>query len=177
MSTWKRLLIARLFVPVHRLLFRLSGGRVLSRLEGTGVLVLVTKGRKSGEPRSSPLLYFQFEEAGDLIVIASNYGQDRHPAWYLNIAADRHVSVETGGERFDAEARIAQGEECTALYDRAVAANPRFATYRASAPPPDPRRRAPPCPTIGLRRSRGGRRFPSDSLWPKRRRCGFRESG
>ena len=133
MQTWKRLLIAWLFVPTHRFLFRLSGGRVLGRLEGTGVLILVTKGRKSGEPRSSPLLYFQFEESGDLIVVASNYGQDRHPAWFLNIAADPNVSVETGGERFEAVARTTQGRELTALYDRVVAANPRFATYRASA--------------------------------------------
>ena len=132
MPTWKRLLIAWLFVPVHRFLFRLSGGRVLSRLEGTGVLILVTKGCKSGEPRSSPLLYFQFEESGDLIVVASNYGRDRHPAWYLNIAADPNVSVETSGERFAAGARVAQGQERTALYDMVVAANSRFATYRAS---------------------------------------------
>ena len=132
MPTWKRLLIAWLFVPVHAFLFRLSGGRVLGRLEGTGVLILVTKGRKSGEPRSSPLLYFRFEEADDLIVVASNYGQDRHPAWYLNVAADPNVFVETSGERFAAEAHTAQGQERAALYDKVVAANPRFATYRAS---------------------------------------------
>ena len=146
MPTWKRLLIAWLFVPVHQFLFRLSGGRVMGRLEGTGVLILVTKGRKSGEPRSSPLLYFQFEEAGDLIVVASNYGQDHHPAWHLNIADDPSVSVETGGERFDAEAQMPQGQERTALYDKVVAANPRFATYRAST-----RREI---PVVALRRSR-----------------------
>ena len=132
MPTWKRLLIAWFFVPVHRFLFRLSGGRVLGRLEGTGVLILVTKGRKSGEPRSSPLLYFRFEESDDLIVVASNYGQDRHPAWYLNVAVDPNVFVETSGERFAAEAHTAQGQERAALYDKVVAANPRFATYRAS---------------------------------------------
>lgn len=131
MPTWKRLLIAWSFVPVHRLLFRLSGGRLLNRLEGTGVLILVTKGRKSGKPRSSPLLYFRFEESGDLIVVASNYGRDRHPAWYLNTAADPDVSVEAGGERFAAEARITEGHERTALFDKVVEANPRFATYRA----------------------------------------------
>lgn len=132
MPTWKRLLIAWLFVPVHRVLFRLSNGRLLGRLEGTGVLILVTKGRKSGKPRSSPLLYFRFEESADLIVVASNYGRDRHPAWCLNIAADPSVSVEADGERFAAEARITEGEERTALYDRVVAANPRFATYYAA---------------------------------------------
>ena len=132
MPTWKRLLIAWFFVPVHRLLFRLSGGRLLGRLEGTGVLILVTKGRKSGKLRPSPLLYFRFEASDDLIVVASNYGRDHHPAWYLNIAADPNVSVEVGGERFAAEARITQGGERTTLYDRVVVQNPRFATYYAA---------------------------------------------
>ena len=131
MPTYRRLLIAWLFVPLHRLLLHLSGGRILGRLEGHGVLVLVTRGRRSGRPRSSPLMYFRFEESGDLIIVASNYGRDRHPAWYLNVAAEPHVTVETGGEGFAAEARITKGEERTALFDKVVASNPRFAAYRA----------------------------------------------
>ena len=110
MPTYRRLIIAWFFVPVHRLLFRLSGGRLLGRLEGEGILILVTRGRRSGRPRLSPLMYFQFEESGDLVVVASNYGQDRHPAWYLNVAADPNVSVEANGERFAAEARITQAK-------------------------------------------------------------------
>ena len=132
MPTYKRLIIAWFFVPLHRLLFRLSGGRLLSRLEGEGVLILVTKGRRSGKPRSAPLMYFQFDKSGDLIVIASNYGQDHHPAWYLNIAADPNVSVETSGGRFAAEALMTQGEERAVLFDKVAAVNSRFATYRAS---------------------------------------------
>ncbi|MCY4582950.1 MAG: nitroreductase/quinone reductase family protein [Chloroflexi bacterium] len=132
MPTWKLLLIAWFFVPVHRLLFRLSGGRLLGRLEGTGVLILMTRGRRSGKTRSSPLLYFRFEQSGDLIVVASNYGRDRHPAWYLNVATDPRVSVEANGERFAANARVTLGEERTALYEKVVAANPRFATYYAA---------------------------------------------
>ncbi len=130
MPTYKRLIIAWLFVPLHRLLLRLSRGRLLGRLEGHGVLVLVTRGRRSGKLRSTPLLYSQFEESDDLIVVASNYGQDHHPAWYLNIAADPAVMVETSGERFPAEARITQGEERALLYDKTAAANPRFSRYR-----------------------------------------------
>ena len=83
-------------------------------------------------PRSSPLMYFQFEQPGDLIVVASNYGQDHHPAWYLNISANPNVSVEVKGERFAAEARITQGEERAALFDKVIAANSRFAGYRAA---------------------------------------------
>lgn len=117
---------------MHRLLFRLSGGRILSHLEGETILILVTKGRKSSKPRSSPLMYFQFEESADLIVIALNYGLDHHPAWYLNIAADPNVSVETGGERFTADARITRGQERAALFERVAAVNARFATYRTA---------------------------------------------
>lgn len=145
MPAYMRLLIAWFFVPLHRLVFRLSGGRLLGRLEGDGVLILVTKGRKSGKPRSTPLLYFQFEESGDLIVVASNYGQDRHPAWYLNIAADPHVTVETGGERFAAEARVTQGAERDALFDKVVASNARFGGYRAGT--------ARAIPVVALRRA------------------------
>ncbi len=130
MPTYKRLFIAWFFVPLHRLLFRLSGGRIFGRLEGEGSLVLVTKGRKSGKLRYTPLMYFQFEEAGDIVVIASNYGQDRHPGWYLNLAADPSVTVEVTGERYAAKAHVADGEERTALFDKVCAANSRFATYR-----------------------------------------------
>ena len=131
MPTYRRLVIAWFFVPMHRFLFRLSGGRILGRLEGHGVLILTTRGRRSGRPRSSPLMYFQFEGSGDLVVVASNYGTDRHPAWYLNVAAGADVTVETAGERFTAQARITQGEERDALFDKVVASNPRFAGYRA----------------------------------------------
>ena len=132
MPTYRRLLIAWLFVPLHRLLLRLSRGRILGSLEGHGVLLLETTGRRSGKPRSSPLMYFQFDDSADLIVVASNYGQDRHPAWCLNIAADPRVTVEANGERFAAEARVTEGEERAALLDRVVAANPRFGGYRAA---------------------------------------------
>ena len=113
-------------------MFRLTNGRLLGRLEGQGVLILVTRGRRSGRLRSSPLMYFRFEQQGDLVVVASNYGQDRHPAWYLNVEADPHVSVEIKGEHFAAEARITQCEERAALFDKVIAANSRFAGYRAA---------------------------------------------
>lgn len=130
---------------MHLLLFRLSGGRLLNCLEGEGVLILVTKGRKTGKLRSSPLMYFQFEGSDELIVVASNYGQDHHPSWYLNIAADPNVTVQTDGDRHAAKARIARKEERTAIFDKVVEANPRFATYRAST--------ARKIPVVALRRT------------------------
>lgn len=132
MPTYRRLLIAWIFVPLHRFVFRLSRGRLLGRLEGQGVLILVTRGRRSGRRRSSPLIYFRFDGSDDLIVVGSNYGRDRHPAWYLNASADPAVSVETAGERLPAEARITRGEERSELYARVEEANPRFAGYRTA---------------------------------------------
>lgn len=145
MPAYRRLIIAWFFVPVHRILFRLSGGRILGRLEGVGVLVLVTRGRRSGKRRSSPLLYFPCEGSDDLVVVASNYGRDHHPGWYWNIVADPEVTVEVRGERFAAQARIAEGEERSALFEEVVAANRRFAGYRAAT---DRR-----IPVVALRRS------------------------
>ena len=132
MLTYKRILIAWFFVPIHRLLFRLSGGRLLGRLEGVGILILATKGRKSGKLRSSPLMYFQFHDSPDFIVVASNYGQDHHPAWFLNVSADPNVFVEIEGGRFAAEARITECEERAVLFKKVTGANARFAGYRAS---------------------------------------------
>lgn len=132
MPTWKRLLITWGFVPFHRFLLRVSRGRALGRLEGLGVLVLRTRGRRTGRWRSSPLLYFEFDDSGERIVVGSNYGQDHHPAWYLNLAADPDVRVEAHGERFAARARTTAGPEHAALFDKVIAANARFATYRAS---------------------------------------------
>ena len=95
------------------------------------MLILVSTGRNSGRPCSSPLLYFQFEDEGDLIVVASNYGQDHHSEWYWNIVADPRVTVETGGERFVAEARVTRGRERGELYNKVAEKNSRFAKYRA----------------------------------------------
>lgn len=132
MPTYQRLIIAWFFVPLHRFLLRLSRGRLLGRLEGVGMLILVTRGRKSGKLRSSPLMYFQFDGSEDLIVVASNYGQDHHPAWFLNATDDPHVFVEIDGGRVAAEARVAQGEERAMLYEKVVGTNARFAGYAAS---------------------------------------------
>ena len=132
MPTYRRLLILWFFVPLHLFLFRISGGRIFGRLEGDGSLILVTEGRKTGKRRSTPLLYFEVGEPGEYIVVASNYGQGHHPAWFLNVAANPSVSVEITGERFAAEARIAEREEGVALYDKVAAANARFAAYRAA---------------------------------------------
>ena len=76
---------------------------------GASVLILTTKGRTSGEPRSTPLIYGT--SGDDYLLVASNGGSHTPPAWYLNIEADPEIEVQVKGERFRARARDATPEE------------------------------------------------------------------
>jgi deazaflavin-dependent oxidoreductase (nitroreductase family) len=92
------------------------------------ILLLTTRGRRSGEPRLSPLNYSRDGDA--YVVIASKGGSPTHPAWYLNLIADPDVLVEVGTERFPARARVAEEPERTRLYDAQAALMPFFDGYR-----------------------------------------------
>ncbi len=80
--------------------FRTNGGTVGGSYAGASLLLLTTKGKKSGKPRTTPLAYQV--EGERLIVVASYMGAPKHPDWYLNLEAEPHVTVEVGGETFDA---------------------------------------------------------------------------
>ncbi len=76
---------------VHRALYRVSGG-LLGANVGAPVLLLTTLGRKSKQSRTTPLLYL--EEGDHWIVVASNAGDDRHPAWWLNLKANPIAQIQ-----------------------------------------------------------------------------------
>ena len=107
--------------------FRANDGRVGGPFEGAPMVLITTVGRKSGEPRVSPLVYTQDGEA--LVIAASKAGADEHPAWFLNIEADPKVRVEVGTEAYDSVARVAEGEERDRLYAAHAEAMPNFAEY------------------------------------------------
>jgi deazaflavin-dependent oxidoreductase (nitroreductase family) len=77
--------------------------------QGTTTLILTTTGRRSGEQRPTPLIYGTHGDA--YLVVASKGGADEPPAWYLNLEADPHVTVQVKGDRFEARARTATPEE------------------------------------------------------------------
>lgn len=79
-------------------------------------LLLTTTGRKSGKPSILPLIY-RPTETGGYCVIASKGGAPAHPAWYLNLEANPRVHVQVANEKFDAVARVAEGEEREKLWD------------------------------------------------------------
>jgi deazaflavin-dependent oxidoreductase (nitroreductase family) len=76
---------------------------------GTTILLLTTKGRKSGKERTHPLIYRDYGDK--YLIVASKGGSDRPPTWLLNIEADPDVEVQIKGERFAAHARIASADE------------------------------------------------------------------
>ncbi|MGH2903220.1 MAG: nitroreductase family deazaflavin-dependent oxidoreductase [Solirubrobacteraceae bacterium] len=110
-SAWLLKATGRLHVP----LYRASRGRLFGRLDRAPVLLLTTVGRRSGQPRTAPVVYLSDGER--LIVIGSNAGHERAPAWSLNLEANPIADVELrGGERREVQARIAEGEERAELW-------------------------------------------------------------
>lgn len=97
-------------------LYRVSGGRVGGRVAGSPVLLLTTTGRKSGLPRTAPVLFLADGERQ--IVIGSNAGHSNEPAWSLNLKANPEAEVEIGRKRRPVRARIAEGEERSELWRR-----------------------------------------------------------
>ena len=121
---------------VHRLIYRLSGGRVGTRLGAMRVLLLTTTGRRSGRAHDVALNYF--EDAGRPVVIASNAGDDRHPAWYLNLRAHPEAEIRVGTRTQPVRARLPEGSERERLWRRLVALDPSYEVYerRTSRPIP-----------------------------------------
>ncbi|HYI99862.1 MAG TPA: nitroreductase family deazaflavin-dependent oxidoreductase [Thermoleophilaceae bacterium] len=115
--------IGRLNVPVYRA----TGGRVGGRVGKAPVLLLTTTGRKSGEPRTAPVLYLS--DGGRLVVIGSNAGNPRTPAWALNLAANPDAEIEIGRKRQTVRARIAQGSERSELWRKVNDLYAGFADY------------------------------------------------
>jgi F420H(2)-dependent quinone reductase len=96
-------------------LYRLTGGRIGGRFAGEQVLVLTTTGRKSGEQRRTTVLY---EQDGDrFVVIGSNTGSDRPPAWALNLAAQPEATVQRGRQQLRMRATEIKGDERERLWN------------------------------------------------------------
>lgn len=111
---------------------RAHGGRVTQGpMAGRPLLLLTTTGARSGEPRTAILTYTR---DGDAYVVAgSASGAPKDPAWLFNVKANPRVTVEADGRVFQADARIAEGEDHDRLWDAHVAARPEFAEYPEKA--------------------------------------------
>lgn len=109
---------------LHVYVYRRTGGLVGGKMGGMNVLLLTTTGRKTGQPRTVPVLYET--DGQDLVIIASNSGSPEHPAWYNNLEANPQVELEIRHEKKKAVARTASTEERSRLWGRMVA---KFSSY------------------------------------------------
>jgi deazaflavin-dependent oxidoreductase (nitroreductase family) len=108
--------------------FRAHQGRMTSGpFSGRSLLLLTTKGAKTGEERTSPLVYSR--DGDRLVIVASKGGAPTHPGWYHNLRADPEVTVDLGTEKFRARATVVADAERRRLYDLHAAIMPAFADY------------------------------------------------
>jgi deazaflavin-dependent oxidoreductase (nitroreductase family) len=121
-------LFARLFIKAHVLLYQLSGGKLGTTMRGLPVIVLTTRGRKSGVPRRVPVV--PLIEGDQLYVMGSMGGAPRHPAWFRNIEANNDVEVQLGPEHWRARATVLADAERDQVWQRITAAMPNFAAYQ-----------------------------------------------
>jgi proline iminopeptidase len=118
-----------LFGDAHVRRYRETGGEVghIWR-RGAKTLLLTTRGRKSGNPTTAPLIY---EQDGDTyVVVASKGGAPRHPGWYRNLVKDPNVEVQVMDDVFAAQARTATGEERERLWQLAAQQWPDYDAYQ-----------------------------------------------
>ena len=109
--------------------FRENGGKV----KGWAPLILLTtKGAKTGLPRIIPLMYVPY--GNQMLAIASKGGSINHPEWYHNVLAHPDVTVEVGDEKFVTTARILTGAEREKAFEKAVEVFPPYGTYQQKAP-------------------------------------------
>ncbi|EGG48065.1 MULTISPECIES: nitroreductase family deazaflavin-dependent oxidoreductase [Streptomyces] len=111
-------------------LYESSGGTEGTTLGDTGlpVIILTTRGARSGKLRKTPLM--RVEHEGRYAVVASLGGAPKHPVWYHNVLADPRVTLQDGPVRQDMTARELTGEEKAEWWERAVAAYPAYADYQ-----------------------------------------------
>lgn len=113
----------------HIWLYRRTAGLVGQRLDGLDICLLTTRGRKSGQERTAPLPYFRDGER--IVLIASNGGRDKHPAWFLNLSDNPDVELQIGARRLKLRARKAEGEERSRIWALVTRDHPRFDRYVA----------------------------------------------
>jgi deazaflavin-dependent oxidoreductase (nitroreductase family) len=107
---------------------RLSGGRLMS-VPGVPLLLLTHTGAKSGRAYTTPLLYFN-DGADDVVLIASNYGRERHPAWLANVRANPDVWLQARGRRGRYRARVlSDGPDRDRLFAAAKRVTGAYADY------------------------------------------------
>jgi deazaflavin-dependent oxidoreductase (nitroreductase family) len=112
----------------HVELYRETDGEAGHDWNGAHTLLLTTHGRRTGEERTTPLIYGR--DGDDFLVVASKGGSDQPPGWYLNLLADPQVRVQVKEQRFSAQAREATADEKPPMWKTMTAEWPDYDTYQ-----------------------------------------------
>ena len=124
--------VGRALAPADRVLLRISGGRFgVGSAVGLRTLLLTTIGRSSGEPRQVPLLYV--ERDGGFVVIGSNWGGQRHPAWSSNLIAEPRATVSARGRTVPVHGRLLTGAERERMWHEVAEYWPAYDQYAVRA--------------------------------------------
>lgn len=121
-------LFIKLFMIFNISLIRISGGRMGSQFATQKVLILHTLGRKSGQPRAVPIAYFRDGE--NFFIVGSNWGQEKHAAWYFNLKDEPRASLELNGKKIPVQAHEAEGDEYARLWGEAIRNHPQYTDYQ-----------------------------------------------
>lgn len=116
------------FMAFNKYLLTVSKGRLGSKLGKQDILILHTIGRKSGVDRGIPIAYFKQDNR--YLIVASNWGQDNHAAWYLNLQNDPHARLDVEGKTIPVTAREALGEEYGQLWKFVTTRHPPYLDYQ-----------------------------------------------
>jgi deazaflavin-dependent oxidoreductase (nitroreductase family) len=109
--------------------FRANSGEIKEGMfKGAPIVLLTTKGARSGATYTTPLVYTRDGER--LVIIASKGGAPTNPAWFHNLVANPDVTIEVGPEKYEAKAVVAEGEERDRLFEAQAALMPNFAEYQ-----------------------------------------------
>jgi deazaflavin-dependent oxidoreductase (nitroreductase family) len=128
MAAARKTPIVELFWKIHPHLYRWTGGRIGGRMMGLPVLLLTTRGRRSGRQRTNALMYLPADDR--YVVIASYLGEPRHPAWWLNLKASPETTIQVGPRTLPVVAREAEGEERERLWKEIVGRQGDYAEYQ-----------------------------------------------
>jgi deazaflavin-dependent oxidoreductase (nitroreductase family) len=117
-----------LFGEEHVRVYRETGGQVGYHWRGTTILLLTTKGRRSGEQRTTPLIHRSDGE--DWVIVASKGGAPEHPGWFQNLQAEPNAAIQVRDEEIPVRASVAEGEERERLWSAMVEVWPAYEEYR-----------------------------------------------
>jgi deazaflavin-dependent oxidoreductase (nitroreductase family) len=120
--------VARGLTALHRELFRRTGGKIGGQVGKLTMMMLTTTGRKSGQPRTTPL---NCTTDGDrYLAVASYGGDDRDPQWFKNLQANPDATIQVGGDTIAVRASVATPEEKKTLWPKVVAAYKGYENYQ-----------------------------------------------